>query len=196
MLRTVFLTFLCSLVLSSAGAVADDLFVSGDFRYLTPQLHSYWVPGNTLITARDQSGSQRYERYADGYGIGRSAGVSLSAPVRLPDGATVAGMICYYYDNFTANRLKCISGSTITLRRRNFASSTAEPLAQVNINTCLQPANSSVRGVTDTSIDNGTVGNFAYAYHLDVDWQTSDQLTENLRFYGCVIDYTIDRLAP
>lgn len=38
--------------------------------------------------------------------------------------------------------------------------------------------------------------NFTNAYHLDVHWQASDQLTDNLRFYGCLIDYQVSVIAP
>lgn len=189
---------LLSLVLAGAG-LAGDMVIDGNYRYSNAKVNSYWIPGNTFITLRDNNDEETYGRRVHGWGVLRSSissSVDLIAPVRLPDGATVKDLICFYYDNFEANRLKCINNTTMTLRRRGGTDLVSTTMASIDVETCLTPASPAMRFLEDNTIDDPVIDNFRYSYHLDVHWQASDQVTEHLRFYGCVIDYLVTEVAP
>lgn len=106
-------------------------------------------------------------------GAGSYCGI---APVYLPDGATVTGVISYVYDNNADDVTTYLYAKPI--------GSTTLATTMAFIATSGQSTN--IQGLGDTTITQPVINNSSYTYHLGVClWGTND----TMRFYAAQIMY-------
>lgn len=162
-----------------------DLVISGSYRFKTPRLRFTWYPANAWTMAGNYTD---YTRFSAGFGVGRVGNVFLTERLQLPQWATLRGLVCYYYDN-QVNTLKCVTDANVRINRRTGHGTTKTELVRVTMNTCLTEPAPDIRSEANRTVAFPVVDNTFYQYTLDASWLTSDQVTNELRFYGCHLEY-------
>lgn len=122
---------------------------------------------------------------------------TATAPVHLPPGSTMTSFYCYLYDNdatinFAAPAAPSAAHAALYSRVAHFKA------ADAHTNLVLGTSGASTAMQTITSDPLGDVVIPAAVYYVVLQFSlTGDPATnENLRFYGCAIDYTIAAWGP
>jgi len=180
---------------TTALDVGGDVSTSGDYRFSAPQTRTLHRSPAAFRTAYPESASYDPVQIASSGNYAYiSTGTSsysnyLLADLSLPDGAILESMTCYFYDN--SSTVDITSDAYIYRRALTATSGTqmlAIPLETVSENT------STVRQASGTLTPSVVVDNSANVYFLRVYWYTGTNASSLARFYGCSVDYTIDRL--
>ena len=165
-----------------AGEFVGDVEIEGDLfvnriEYQAPRTHYYSVGDGNF-----HSGSGETYRTSIGYGgsyIFDTGAGWLDAGLHLPQGAVIQRFKVITDDNATGNL-------SVSIDRRAHTSGAFATLA--SISTSGTPG---IQTQTDTSIQNPTIDNNTYAYHVRVycvNWPG----TSSLKIKGAVVEYTID----
>lgn len=109
--------------------------------------------------------------------------VSLYAPLVLPDGASVTGLICYQYDN----SLNDITGSYASLRYRTSVSTVSTEIAAATSPTTGSSAN--IRSFVAPAFAAHTV-NSDNMYFLTYGMTVQPVADNTTRFYGCRVIFS------
>ncbi len=116
---------------------------------------------------------------------GSGSDVYGTAPIDIPDGATITGVTGYYYDN----------GATspnptwfCKIRGRPLGSSAIITIADETTTINWVDSTTTVRQINSDVVSSG-VNKSAYNYHLVAGLQNTDG-TGNFRHYGCRVTYT------
>ncbi len=120
--------------------------------------------------------------------------VGLAAPVHLPDGAELVDFTCYAYDNEGTRDIH--ANSPVSMWRRAVLSADREKItAEFNMPTT--GVSSAIQSFSASSIDYPTIDNTEYFYGAYVLHKIDGiPVSNQLRFYGCRITYTLDVLTP
>lgn len=157
-----------------------------------PQTSYKSIHGSAFIRRNDhQNANDLAEIDLDGTtGSGGSCDTPawFYAPVELPHGATVTGVIFYYYDNSTCG------GFSAEFARVNLLSATVSYLASLPY----EDFNGvTIKTIGTTSITNPVIDNFNYAYVLRCRMQGFPRLNSNhMRIVGARIAYTVTSPVP
>lgn len=182
--------------------VRGDIQVDGDILLRTPRSGSVSVAGaaytpTDIATEDDHLSTNEVGGYL--YMGGNLSNPSDTAhlagaiaPLSLPAGATVTRFTCHFYDATTVADLR---GTAYLARRDVLATSGSTTIATVSLSTT---------GVSSTDMQSAfddTISAPATIAATDTLWlyvriDTADYSGTSLRFYGCTVDYTLDRLAP
>jgi hypothetical protein len=181
---------------SAPGARLDvdgDVPASGDFRYSTSREYVKHVP----VAAFNENGNDdlhpswnRVQDYISLYVTPSSLSLGFSAPIDLPDGATVIETILYGYDDDPTYDMTL----TLAYFRRDLTSTTISQVGSAYQLTT-SGASTAIQSESRTPIANPVIDNQNYSYYLNVGMQVG-HVTNDLRFYGVRIRYTIDQLGP
>jgi hypothetical protein len=139
---------------------------------------------------------EQWQTSEDGYGyiVSGTAGyaIGLSAPIHLPQGATVTALFCHVYDNDAASSLSY----TARLKRRGYSNTnvSASTLAECSSSTTGPGAANELSESGDNSILNAVIDNWNYSYHLWVNFTVSAP-SLSLRLYDCGVTYTYSELS-
>lgn len=170
----------------------DSIVIGGDYHFSAPRAFRFWVPGAAFLQS-DAETQPTYRRSSHGYGFADSTdNIGLRAPAHLPQGAVVTDFTCYYFDTDSTGN---IGETPAALRRRATTSISATDMATVVFGPALLDEDN-IQVATTNSISDATVDNTAFAYTINVDYVSSVLSPGQTRFYGCAVDYTLDRLNP
>ncbi|KPL20029.1 MAG: hypothetical protein AMJ92_00905 [candidate division Zixibacteria bacterium SM23_81] len=174
--------------------VSGDARVSGAYRYSTTKTHYLNMPACEFQQA--DAGDDDYyvlHEWGCGFVFGDALPyvTTLYSPVHLPDGATVTEFRVYYYDNEAGED---IDVNARLVRRHNYESMLTTQMAQITLTT--SGSSTSVQSSSDNTIDSPTIDNSPYQYLVSVFWDQHNTESFNMRFFGCKITYTIDKLNP
>lgn len=113
-------------------------------------------------------------------------GVSVDAPVHLPDGAVITEFAMFATDNDS------LTGFTFVLVRVGLASGTATNVA--SLSTTAAGASASVQTLATTTITGAIVDNSQFAYYVRASWGSPNP--GNLSVRGSRIRYTMAGVVP
>jgi hypothetical protein len=144
----------------------------------------YHVPGGSFTVASNNQTFYQGSLYMSPNN-GSGSDVFGTAPIDIPDGATITGVTGYYYDN----------GAT-SPNPTWFCKIRGRPLGSVAIITIADEtttinwvdSNTTVRQI-NSDVVSSVVNKSAYNYHLVAGLQNTDG-TGNFRHYGCRVTYT------
>ena len=164
-----------------------QLPASSDYKYASSKTHYYSVPAAAFqqeTTGSFNKATSNGSIYAFG---GEAAAVGyFSAPIHLPDGASITCVSFYEVDNDTTYDLQ-----TAELFRNDASVLTSHGNTTVCASiTSTTGANTDIRAMTTTSISNPLIDNQNYAYYLR--WGTQ-QDNPNLRLAKVLITYTVTK---
>ena len=160
---------------STGKIICNDTVKAKDFKYNTPKVHYLSVPSSAFIAS-----SNTYSYYNCG-GSGGAAILTpgsgiLSAPVYLPQGATVTGFKVYFYDSGTPDLnvyLYIFYPAGVYNAMANIVTSGSSGFGYLSAST-----------ITNAVIDNLNYSYLIYAYCSGWDG------TYNLRIMSALITYT------
>lgn len=117
----------------------------------------------------------------------------LLTPVRLPQGAQVYSMSCFYFDNTSQGDLS----ADAALYARPFDSESGEEAVRMSLETA-EFVSSQIQSEEAAPPAEFVIDNDAYTYFVRIYWFTGDTATSAMRFYGCSLDYgaPLDDDAP
>jgi hypothetical protein len=170
--------------------VSGSINISGNYQYTSAKTFYLNIPAcafkkdgwNTEEVWATKGGYQ--------YRISGPYNVDAYAPVYLPTGATVIEVMFFYYDDHATYNVE-FAGA---MRRRFITSPNSDTMAFVT--TVSSGSNSNlVLSVEDNDIDYPTIINSTYSYQVKINWDPQIN-GENLRFYGCRIEYTMTTVTP
>ncbi|MCC7385738.1 MAG: collagen-like protein [Deltaproteobacteria bacterium] len=175
--------------------VTGSIRASGNIGYNPPRSFSLVVPGSEFEQAHGLDddpwwvGQTNMFRYLASGGAGLYI-TDAYAPVHLPEGATVTGLVCRFYDNDAAANV----AFTVLFSRISLAggistiSSISQPATAIQTGTLQE-----VSSTFSTAISNQT---FAYQLYVDNFNTGTTYAGANIRWYGCSLNYTLGTLAP
>lgn len=175
--------------------VSGDIETSGDYMFTSPRSGALNLSA-PLFQFRWGSSVDEYPSYESSQYLYASASVAsppyllyLIAPVVLPDDVTVTNLIVYYYDDTSTTNVTV----SAVFRRREVDRTTASQLAGITDTSSGRSTN--VQSFSESTVINGTIDNQNYMYSINVSW-TPGELGDNLRFYGCRLEYEVPYLSP
>lgn len=98
-------------------------------------------------------------------------------------------MTCYYYDNSSVVDITSIA----SLYRRAYTETSGSSQISIPLETSGE-ASPTMRSETESPVGTLIIDNTANLYFLRVYWYTGSNASVSGRFYGCEIDYMVDRL--
>ncbi len=184
--------FLDQLYLGSSGGTADGEIIAPDFVYseevsrnLSLPASSFLVDGNLWRLAADDG------HYGFRGNSTFNAPAQLTAPVQLPDGATIRSVHCYVYDNNSSRSLE-VSMRLTQSNLTSGASGAAANLFFAEIET--SGSNTQLRELGGDGLDI-EVDNSQRALQLALQFFTTNGGVHH-RFYGCRIGFGVTTPAP
>ncbi len=152
---------------------------------------SEFHPSSTVMSWVTVASAAPYGYTNDGIGD------SIYAPLRLPQGADIANLRCYYRDWSSNLELEDLE---IQLYAASITSATSYTLAETisdppdrNSSTIYYTSDTSVSGIGDP------VNNAGYHYSIRVYWDLATPTTSGghsgVRFYGCRVRYNMTQIA-
>ncbi len=192
------LSLLASVCFVSSLVAADKVVVIplGKSAEYTNKTFYYNLPLSSFtVTTLTATGPEVYYNEGEWLKVsGTTEIVGLAAPVQLPDGAEITDFTCYAYDNDGTRNIS--SNSPASMWRRAVLSVDKEKItADVNMPTT--GVSSSIQSFSSSSIDYPTIDNSEYFYGAYVLYKLDGLPSSNqIRFYGCRITYTLDVLTP
>lgn len=188
--------------------VGGDVEVTGTFRYATPR--TYYTFIGPMGFDSTSGAADAWQKSGAGYAYLSDSDVSngshsMATDLAIPDGATLTGAACYYYDNSTSDGLGYIVTlpsfgalqfyPNFVIYRRAFTSTSNEVVLQDDVTTTAAgtATTPTASGWSDNTATVGTdvVDNSAYDYYMVVGWYVTNDTLSTLRFYGCRISYTM-----
>lgn len=164
--------------------VAGDVEVTGQYFYSSPRTFYKYLGASDFYSQSSNWVNTGQYGYAN-----TNLSVLLYARPDLPQGAEVTRLICYYYDNSTAIDIEDFD---IYFRRRAYSSASVTNVIS-DINDPTNVTSSTVFGVSATgSVEIDKLRNEYYIYVL-FDLTTASTANSAGRFYGCRVDYRMDR---
>lgn len=156
--------------------------LSTAFQYRTPRVDRYAVAGVNFIP--DQ-GTVTVEYHSAGYlyFTGTTTAGQLYAPVNLPDGVTITGMTCYWYDSDTVAN---ITSQTAYLFTRTPTDPTGASLASVS-GPSGAFSSTLVQAFSTPALSH--VVNTDNQYYM-MYYQAVTAASSTIRFYGCRLAFT------
>jgi hypothetical protein len=114
--------------------------------------------------------------------------------LHLPSGAVIDAITCYVYDADATVDFHPTTAK-VFVRRRLATDTVAESIATIPISTT--GSSTTLQARTDPTFVEHTF-DIAYAYDVRVLFAltSSPATVDNLRFYGCTLEYSLARLAP
>ncbi|MBE9526674.1 MAG: hypothetical protein IME94_06830 [Proteobacteria bacterium] len=149
--------------------------------------HVAFVNENTSLANAIQCKLSRSSGYA--YYLTAGAGTVSScdayAPIQIPDGVTITGLNCTFYDNNGANSLNASLRRVNTTGGVQVIASTPSTVNSTSVQTVSKSASFS------TPLPNNLVDNNTYSYNIFVSYSASDFTTlgANARMYRCEVRY-------
>lgn len=113
----------------------------------------------------------------------------LLADLRLPDGASVGSITCYFYDTSSTVDI----ASSAYLFRRGYTSTGGTSVISMALETSGE-SSSEMRTATGSPGSPLIIDNSMNIYFLRIYWSTGATSSSSARFYGCAVDHSIDRL--
>src|SRR5690606_34408766 len=171
--------------------------VDGEYTYETAKIRTLSIPINALNQKKNETSSASsylvHESYVSGYygesGYcyfkGGTTGIEAvaTAPVYLPDGATVTELKVKWFDqNSTQN-------ATVSLNSIPFTTINNTVMASVSTSGSATSTSGLATG-TDSTISSAVINNSNNAYYVKME---SFENTSNLGFAKIVITYTVDK---
>ncbi len=198
--RTVRLALCAGPVALAAGAQAQSGFRSsgnissgGDFRYqpsksATLFLHPYdfrgAAEGNGITPSSSQWTNGAIVVYDSKF---------FSADVDLPVGATITTLWCLLYDDDGSANFQAGGQSRMELKRRELFSAAEAEIGEVDLST--SGADTEVHVLSDAFVTQPLVqANYDYYVNLQLTHSGNAGDDFDLRFYGCGIDYLMNRV--
>ncbi|MFP4598419.1 MAG: hypothetical protein ACLFVJ_09205 [Persicimonas sp.] len=175
--------------LSTSGGSVTGTVSANSFEYNNTQTRIAAIPASSF-----QPTSSEIWKLSDiggQYGYRTDSGsLYLSAPIQIPDGATIDRLSCYGYDDDSAeNQHLRVRVTESNLWANSSGSYTI--LFTEDLDT--SGASTDLRYITKSSIDQ-RVDNDRNAYQISI-WYDAPA-TKSLRFYGCKLAYEVDTPAP
>ncbi|NWG04409.1 MAG: hypothetical protein HXY44_16270 [Syntrophaceae bacterium] len=158
-----------------AGYFNGNVVVTGNLTYNTPRTRYWSVKGSEFIPFNETNS------YDKAVNSGLSGTGSYTAPVHLPQGATVTKFKVYYYDNVVATDF------SVRLDRSNMSIG-IDVMAEVSTS----GASTDYRTVESTTINYNVINNSQYGYAI---WVTLSGLSDH-KLGGVVIEYTVNNPLP
>ncbi len=172
--------------------VGGNVETTGDYRFEPARQYRHFIHPEKYLAIDSDGNWEIRTLYRQIDNVAGIASITSYAPMNLPDGAVITEFSCYYYDNDINTNLT-LSG---TLRRRDHDEIINATMASVDVGTSDPFVTSIPLAITTTSITDATVDNASYAYVSRLDWLVSEgDLTAELRFYGCLVTYTLQQLS-
>ncbi len=179
-----------------AGYFNGPVSTNSNYTFSTPKTFHLQVP-----TAAFTEGYSKSDFFNNGNGYIVITGnaeelatyrVEVTAPVNLPQGATVTEFVVYYYDNTNTQ------GWTVEadLWRRPILGTAQSAMASISVTTTEAGQSSSILTTLDNTIANSQIDNQYYQYSIYVILDSDQAYSSHLRFYGCRITYTLGTLQP
>jgi hypothetical protein len=173
---------------------SGDVITGGQYRYNTERTYYLQIPVCQFTQSRRDDedelvlgGDGVYGYIPEGSAPYRTF---ATAPVHLPDNATVTEVTVFFYDNDGDHDAHIMA----TLDRRVTTSPDDEEMVMVYL-LSTSGTSTSVQSHSNNEIDDAVINNSFYQYKLWVRWSPG-ALSEDLRFYGGRIEYTIDTVNP
>lgn len=176
--------------------VSGDLVATGDYAFATPRTVRVSVPAEDFSLFRSDEDDVWWVSSGGGFAFINGGTAPRDVPLRtgvaLPDGATITGFRCFYYDDWGAGESTGNLHLIAELARRHRSETFAVPLASVSAFS--SGASTELFVVADDSVDSPLVDNAEYDYRVAAQVE-ADSVSQHLRFYGCEIELEVDRLA-
>jgi len=174
--------------------VDGDTMVSGNYKYSSDKTYYLNIPDAEFVTLQRITEDHEYIHSINGYGYilayDITTDVKLICPVHLPDGAIVTEFRTYCYD-YSFEDLAI----SATLFRRAVNSTSREEMAQISFITNDIYSIDILQNYSNT-INSPTINNENYQYYIYVDYDQTYCYDDDMRWYGCRIEYTMDTIRP
>ena len=183
---------------------AGDVVAGGgsDFAYDGPRTYHETIPAAAFRADRPNERQIGKDWYYFGGGLrfitnGSSdplRRLTFSAPLDLPDGATIQNVKLLGYDND--------AGSNVELKLHLIAQEVGQTTRSFVVNSLTLLTSGASADVQTVSAAPSTAGglhvvdNATHAYWVDLHFSLRDDDSDDLRFYGAQIEYTLDALRP
>ncbi len=181
--------------------ITGDAQVSGDYKYTTAKTYYLNIPPIAFhatdrnINVDDESFDLQWEYNGYIRGDGSSSSpfdVELWSPVYLPDGATITNVTIYYQDYDASYSLEI----RMTLYARIHSDMGHRAIVDIGpIITGLAPGLEKSHNNTPSQEYN-KINNQLYHYYIRLYFEAGDINNDGLAFNGCLIEYTMDTIAP
>lgn len=181
---------------------SDDIDVDGNitignnvshFKYKSPRSLIHDMPASAFV--KDGTYKDTVWNMTSDYAVTSSTGTSDNcyayAPVYLPNGATITKVQILYYDFDHGGKSVYVSFSLTGI---SFAYTETTGYSMASAWTISNVYLDLINYLTDDTISNATISS-AHRYTLRIYWDPTG-FSDNLRFYGARIRYTIDTLTP
>jgi hypothetical protein len=173
---------------------SDDLRVTGEYTYSSPRTYYLNIPAAAfypnMLSDEIWVVSDVYA-YIAGGGTIYPFSIQATAPVQLPQGATVTGFRLYYYDDLTLLSIS-LAGH---LSRTRVIPDIPNTVWMASISATTSSNGNQIQFFEDTTISYATIDNENYQYTAYVSFIVDPSPNSGLRFYGARVAYTVDTVA-
>jgi len=175
--------------------VSGDISTTGDYRLSPARMRTkFYSPASFRVAYPSSTSYDPVSIASTGNYAYISTGSAsyynyMLADIQLPDGAVIDSMTCYFYDNSTTVDIT----SDAYIYRRAYTATSGSNQLNIPLETSGE-SSTTMRSNTASPASPLVIDNTGNSYFLRVYWYTGANASSLARFYGCALNYSVDRL--